>query len=202
MMNDDNTKEEKTPTFFDILKWELSVIQQKISEHRNIVFWGLAIFILFIFVDANSTLRMTCKPFLQSGGDDPVPAAPAPVSNTTPSNNSKGSSNNKNGEQGNNNNNNNNMDNDTGDNKKKDKKDKKESKDDKLSLKEKRQRDIDKAFGPSGFFNKIKFHLMAGLTAIGILLLAVGVVLIPIILYAVVLFTTMKTNMSGIVKKL
>ena len=94
------------------------------------------------------------------------------------------------------------MDNDTGDNKKKDKKDKKESKDDKLSLKEKRQRDIDKAFGPSGFFNKIKFHLMAGLTAIGILLLAVGVVLIPIILYAVVLFTTMKTNMSGIVKKL
>ena len=196
MMNDDNTKEEKNPTFFDILKWELSVIQQKISEHRNIVFWGLVIFILFIFVDANSTLRMTCKPFLQSGGDDPVPAAPAPVSNTTPSNNRKGNN------MGNNNNYNNNMDNDTGDNKKKDKKDKKESKDDKLSLKEKRQRDIDKAFGPSGFFNKIKFHLMAGLTAIGILLLAVGVVLIPIILYAVVLFTTMKTNMSGIVKKL
>ena len=196
MMNDDNTKEEKNPTFFDILKWELSVIQQKISEHRNIVFWGLVIFILFIFVDANSTLRMTCKPFLQSGGDDPVPAAPAPVSNTTPSNNRKGNN------MGNKNNYNNNMDNDTGDNKKKDKKDKKESKDDKLSLKEKRQRDIDKAFGPSGFFNKIKFHLMAGLTAIGILLLAVGVVLIPIILYAVVLFTTMKTNMSGIVKKL
>ena len=197
MMNDDNTKEEKTPTFFDILKWELSVIQQKISEHRNIVFWGLVIFILFIFVDANSTLRMTCKPFLQSGGDDPVPAAPAPapVSNTTPSNNSKG--NNMGNDM------NNDMDNDTGDSKKKGKKDKKKSKGDKLLFRERRQRDMGRAFGTKGgFFNKIKFHLMAGLTAIGILLLVVGVVLIPIILYAVVLFTTMKTNMSGIVKKL
>ena len=83
MMNDDNTKEEKPPTFFDILKWELSVIQQKISEHRNIVFWTIVIFILFVFVDATSTLRMTSKPFFQRGGEDTTPPPTSTTACTT-----------------------------------------------------------------------------------------------------------------------
>jgi len=58
------------------------------------------------------------------------------------------------------------------------------------------------AFGGPGFFNKIKFHLLRGASAIGIILLIVGVVVVPIILYAIVLFMVLKSNVTTLTTKL
>lgn len=58
------------------------------------------------------------------------------------------------------------------------------------------------AFGGPGFFNKIKFHLLRGASAIGIILLVVGVVVVPIILYAIVLFMVLKSNVTTLTTKL
>ena len=58
------------------------------------------------------------------------------------------------------------------------------------------------AFGGPGFFNKIKFHLLRGASAIGIILLIVGVVVVTIILYAIVLFMVLKSNVTTLTTKL
>ena len=58
------------------------------------------------------------------------------------------------------------------------------------------------AFGGPGFFNKIKFHLLRGASAFGIILLIVGVVVVPIILYAIVLFMVLKSNVTTLTTKL
>ena len=58
------------------------------------------------------------------------------------------------------------------------------------------------AFGGPGFFNKIKHHLLRGASAIGIILLVIGVVVVPIILYAIVLFMVLKSNVTTLTTKL